>query len=135
MAGPGISLQDLMERYHLFQYQLDQEVSDDHLKEMSRIIDDRESVGLVLGLTPQEMTEIVLTKWKQKFVWKATYHTLIEALLKCSRADHAQDVCVLLASSKCCFTVVTTLLYDLAGTSVGDYMKLRVQQQCQCTQF
>ena len=113
-SGIGISLQDVMDKLHLSQDQLDKEVSEEHLTEASNIIDDHEVLGPRLGLTEQEMTAIdrdakthdlkkkaMLKKWKQKNAWRATYRTLTEALLKCSRADRAQDVCELLAHSKC----------------------------------
>ena len=113
MAGPIISLEDLIDKFQLSQKLLGKEVSEEHLKEVSRIIDDHEIVGPELGLTQQEMTAIsrdgkthdlqkvaVLRKWKQKFSWKATFRVLIEALLKCNRADHARQVCELLAQSK-----------------------------------
>lgn len=114
MATPGISLKDLMEKYNLSQDQLDVEVSDEHLREMSGIIDDPEIVGFQLGLTEPEMTAInrdagtqerqrvyMLRKWKQKRSWRATYRELIEALLKSSRAEQARSVCELLSSSTC----------------------------------
>ena len=112
MAGSGISLQELKNKFHLSQDQLDAEVSDEHLREASRIITDHKVLGPELGLTPGEMTDIdqeqspelqrsaMLRSWKQKLAWKATYRALIEALLKCSRADHARDVCKLLTQSK-----------------------------------
>ena len=113
MAGPGISLQNLIDRFHLSPDWLDREVSEEHLREVSRVIDEHEIVGPELGLSDQEMTTIssdvkkhdvrkmeMLKKWKRKHLWKATYRKLIEALLKCSRADHAQDVCKLLVQSK-----------------------------------
>jgi len=105
MAGLEILLQDLQ----LSKDQLDAEVRKEHLSELSRIIDDHETLGPELGLTTDEMTAIsseqlqtlaVLRKWKQVFVWKATYRKLIEALLKCCRADLAKEVGELLARSK-----------------------------------
>lgn len=110
----GISLQDLIHRFHLSQDLLDKEVSDKHVREASRIIDDHKILGSELGLTTSEMTainenakthelqkEAMLTKWKQKFLWKATYRALLNALLSCSRANHARELCKLLAQSKC----------------------------------
>ena len=111
MAGAGISLQDLSVRFQLSQALLDEEVSEEHLRETSRIIEDHEIIGPELGLTTQEMTAIcsssqglqrlkMLNKWKQKCVWNATYRQLIEAFLKCGRGDHARDLCQLLTQSK-----------------------------------
>ena len=111
MAESRISVEELREKYTLSQDLLDQEVSEEHLKEVSRIIEDPEIVGPELGLTPQEMTTVssdarnkelqrtaMLTKWNQTHGYKATYEKLIKALLKCHRADHAQRVCELLKS-------------------------------------
>ena len=109
----AISLGNLIERFQLSDKQLDASLGEEQLREASRIIDDHEILGPELGLTPAEMTAIssektlqlqrsaVLRKWKQKFAWKANYRTLIEALLKCSRADLAQEVSEWLAQSKC----------------------------------
>ena len=113
MAGHVVSLQQLLDRFHLSRGRRSADISEEHLTEASKIIDDHEVVGPRLGLTPQEMTAIdrdarthelkkkaMLRKWKQKLSLNATYRTLTEALLKCSRADHAQDVCELLAQSE-----------------------------------
>ena len=113
MAGCEISLQDVIDRFHLPQYLLDKEVSEEHLRKISRIIAHHEIVGPELGLTSQEMTTIssdvnkqelqkieMLKKWKQKYIWNATYRKLIEAFLNCGRADHARDVCELLTKSE-----------------------------------
>ena len=45
MAGSRISVEDLIEKYTLSQDLLDQEVSEEHLKEVSRIIEDPEIGG------------------------------------------------------------------------------------------
>lgn len=108
-------MHDLIDEFELHDYHLDEELNEDHLTEVSRIIDDHEVVGPELGLTEQEMVainqeastqeykkEAVFKKWKQKFSQGATYRTLIEALLRCSRTDCARDVCKLLAQSKFC---------------------------------
>ena len=111
MAEP-ISLQKVKERFHLSQNQLDAEVSQEHLIAANRIIGDHRILGPQLGLSPEEMDDIkqerspklqrsaMLKKWKEKFAWEATYGVLIEALLKCSRADCAGNVCKLLTQSK-----------------------------------
>ena len=81
MAGQGISLQDLIDKFHLSQDLLDKEVSEKHIREVSRIIDDHEILGSELGLTTAQMTaikqdaksyelqkEMMLSKWKQTFL-------------------------------------------------------------------
>lgn len=109
----AISLQDVRKRFQLSDELLDTSLSEEYLREASRVIDNHETLGPELGLTPAEMTAIsseknvenqrsaVLRKWKQKLAWTATYRKLIEAFLKCSRADLAQKVCELLAQGKC----------------------------------
>ena len=108
----AISLQDLIERFNLSGALLDASLSDEHLRDVSRIIADQKSLGSELGLTLADMTTInqqppehqrlaMLEKWKQKFDWTATYRKIIDALLKCSRADLARQVCELLAPRKC----------------------------------
>ena len=109
MAVTRISLQDLKEKYQLTEALLDTELSEEHLKEASKIIADHEILGTALGLSSAEMgqgkqPEIqrleVFRRWKQKFVWKATYRKLIEALLNWNRADYAREIAVLLTQSK-----------------------------------
>ena len=109
----GVSLQDLIDTFELSEDLLKNEMSEEHMNEASRILDDHEIVGYELGLTKAEMTAInadarnqelrrmeMLRRWKQKRTRKATYKKLIEALLCCSRADQATDLCKLLARSK-----------------------------------
>ena len=56
MGEDGISLQDLRDRYPFCQ--LDKDVSEEHMREVPRIVDDHEVVGPELGLAKPEMTEI-----------------------------------------------------------------------------
>ena len=135
MEGSEISLQNLIERYTLSDELLDETVSKEHVKEASRVIDDHEILGPELGLSAAQMAAIdqkqapelqrvaMLKKWKQKFAWKATYRMLIEALLKCSRADLAQQLCEWLVQSKFkdipvnVDMQITTLSLVIAGAS------------------
>ena len=135
MEGSKISLQNLIERCKLSDKQLDETLSKEHMREASRVIDNHEILGPELGLSAAEMAAIdqrqvpvlqrvaMLQKWKQKLAWKATYRTLVEALLKCSRADLAQHVCEWLVQSKFkdipvnVDMQVTTLSLVIAGAS------------------
>ena len=47
----------------------------------------------------QEKNRYVLNQWKQRFAFKATYKHLVEVLLTVGRADVAEEVCSLLAST------------------------------------
>ena len=113
MTSTGITLHDLTDKCELQSQDLEKEISEEHLRDVSRIIDDHEIVGFELELTQQEMNDInqdgqtqvrrrlkMLKKWKQKNAFKATYRKLIDALLKCHRGDAARDVCELLSQSK-----------------------------------
>ena len=105
-------MQDLMERFQFSPYELDAEMIPEHLRDCAKLFDDYEIVGAELGLDEPSMTDIrdektqerkrmaLLRKWKQVFAWRATYRCFIDALLNCSRADSACNVCKLLASSK-----------------------------------
>lgn len=108
----AITLQDLIDRFHLSKDQLDGEFREEHLVKAARIIADHEVLGQQLGLS-NDMATInsekdtqskglaLLKKWRQRSAWKATYCKLIEALLECGRADCARDVCIeLLTQSK-----------------------------------
>ena len=45
MARSGILMQELKDKFHLSQAQLDAEISDEHLRETSRIIADHRILG------------------------------------------------------------------------------------------
>ena len=106
-----ISLQELTEKYRLLEKTLDTPFSNENLKKVSRIIEDHKVLAREL-LTPAEIEDIkqepsqqlqrlaMLEKWKQISGFKATIRELIEALLRCSRADLAQKVCELLTQSE-----------------------------------
>ena len=75
---------------------------------MSRFLDWR-GVAPYLGLTESEVDGVdsdgrdeqdkrlkTLQKWKRRLCFRATYKSLIQALLDSGRADHAEEVCRLL---------------------------------------
>ena len=113
MECSEITLQDLIGRFHLSDELLGSNPSDEYLWNVSKIIDDHEVLGHELGIPLPEMSVIaseknvqlqrsaMLRKWKQRSAWKATYRKLIEAFLKCSRADLAQKACEMLPKRKC----------------------------------
>ena len=111
MAKP-VTLPDLKARFHLSQKQLDQQVSEDHLLEVSMIIDDHQVLGPHLRLSEPAMATInpnlhitlqrmkMLQMWRQQYAWKATYNEIIKILLSLAKADQAQCVCELLTKCK-----------------------------------
>ena len=104
--------QDLYDRFRISEHALNGELSEEHLQEVSHFID-HNTLGPELGLTSQDMKDInlderaedlrraaTLRKWKEVYAFNATYRKLIEALLKCRKADQAVKVCELL-TCKC----------------------------------
>lgn len=92
---------------------IDSECSDVDLRDFADFCDPWRQVGLHLGLTNSQLNAIhednrtvslrrlgVLQKWKETFVFKATYRVLIEALLKCGKVDKALQVCNTLAQKQ-----------------------------------
>ena len=123
------TLQDLVRRFKIPEHVLNGELSEKHLRDVTRFID-HNTLGPELGLTSQNMNDInvvvgpedlrriaTLRKWKQTFAYNATYRKLIEALLKCSKADQAVEVCKLLIQSTCKCIIYCTmcLLHTLFG--------------------
>ena len=54
----SISLQDVKEKFELLDEQLHTSLSDEHLREASKIIADHETLGQELGITGAEMAVI-----------------------------------------------------------------------------
>ena len=90
---------------------LDEPCSDEHLRDISSDLTHWRDVAPHLGLKEGDIEEIerdiknesekrpkVLQKWKHKYGSKASYRVLIEALLKCHMANHAENVCCLLVA-------------------------------------
>ena len=111
MAKP-VTLPDLKAKFHLSQKQLDQQVSEDHLLEVSMIIDNHQVLGPHLGLPGPAMATInpnlditlqrmqMLQMWRQRYAYNATYNAIIEILLKLGKAQQARCVCELLTKCK-----------------------------------
>ena len=106
MADKGITLEDLTERYKIPSSVLENEVSDDDIRKISTFLESWKVVAPYLGLSKgqieasdrdgkseEEKRLLMLQRWKQAFVFKATYKELINALLSVARADLAVKVC------------------------------------------
>ena len=110
MAMAGVTLEECVREFSISTELLDKRVSDEHLREVSKFLqwrkvapylklDDSEVEDVDLdGNSEQEKRYKFLQTWKSTFAFKATNKWLIEALLECGRADHAEEVCKLLAS-------------------------------------
>ena len=104
-----VKLCDLLSHCELEEACLDREVCRDDYCDISKYLSEWKLLAPKLGLTDAEVEAILeenqkeeakrvafLKKWKQKFVWKATYRVPIEALLGMQRAEDATGVCQLL---------------------------------------
>ena len=106
----GITLWDCVREFSVPVELLDNKITDEHIREVSRFLQWRR-VAPYLKLNDSEIEAVdldgnneeekrykSLLTWKRKFAFRAIYRSLIEALLECGRADHAEEVCKLLAS-------------------------------------
>jgi hypothetical protein len=106
MAGKAITLDDLTQKFHISSSVLENEVSDDDIREIAIFLESWKLVAPHLGLSKGEIEAIdrdgeseeekrllMLQRWKQALVFKATCKELIIALLSVRRADLAVKVC------------------------------------------
>ena len=143
------TLEELMARLHLSQHQLDQKISEDHLMEVSMIIDDHQVLGPLLRLSEPAMATInpnlhitlqrmkMLQMWSQKYDWRATYNEIIKVLLRLEKAHQAQRVCELLTKCKyytawsCGYRyVVKHYHYNYCCSCVSNLAAVLSQYQC-----
>ena len=110
----AVTVQELAEHFKLSENALSQQVSDDHITETSTFLGAWKLIAPHLGLSQEEVeavdndgeseqhkTLLTLQKWKQALFFKATYQTLLEALLAAKRADLAGEVCKMMARYQC----------------------------------
>ena len=112
MADKGITLEELTERYKILSGVLENEVSDDDIRKISAFLESWKVVAPYLGLSKGEIEAIdrdgkseeekrllMLQKWKQALVFKATYKELVNTMLSIRRADLAVKVCQTVSSA------------------------------------
>ena len=105
----GITLEELLKKVGVHSEELDESISDDHLREIALFLTSWRTVATYLGLSDIDVNDVereganerekrlkALQKWKGKFVFKATYRKLVEVLLSLTMADVAENVCRLL---------------------------------------
>ena len=84
------------------------------------------------GKKEQEKRRKTLEKWIRKYAFKATYRMLVEAFLKISRADQAEEVCRLLISkSGELVYIACQILASYPGVQGGEEERL-VTTVCAC---
>ena len=89
--------------------QLDKACTSEYLQDIALFLESWRTVAPHLGLSRVQVEQVerdgteenekrlrFLESWKGKFAFKAKYIVLVEALLKISRADQAEQVCRLL---------------------------------------
>ena len=109
----AITVEDLEQHFKIPKGALDKEISSDHVREISTFLESWKLVAPHLGLsdgeieaiendrnTEEEKRLLMLQKWKQALVFKATYQKLIKALLSIKRADLASSVCQMVMTSQ-----------------------------------
>ena len=105
----AITLEELLEEVGVCPEELNESISDDHLREIGIFLTSWRKVAAYLELSESDLDAIereekdeqmkklkALQKWKGKFGFKATYRKLVEILLSLAMADVAEKVCRLL---------------------------------------
>ena len=105
-------MEDLTQKFNISRSVLENEVSDDDIREIANFLESWKLVAPHLGLSKGEIEAIdrdgtseeekrllMLQRWKQALVFKATYKELINALLSVRRADLAVKVCQTFSSA------------------------------------
>ena len=106
-----ITVKELEEHFKISH--LNKEVSDGHILEISTFLEAWKIVAPHLGLNKGEIESIgndgntedekrllMLQRWKQALIFKATYKRLLEALLSIKRADQARKVCQMIVDGE-----------------------------------
>ena len=92
---------------------IDRECGNDDILSLASFCDPWQLVGQHLHLSPPQISAIdgdnrgtdlkrlgVLQKWKETFVFKATYRVLVTALIDCGKIQQAFEVCKYLAQKE-----------------------------------
>ena len=121
----AVTLVDCVREFNVPVELLDKRVSDEHIRAVSRflqwrkvapylMLDDPEIEAVELdGNNEEERRYKSLQTWKRKFAFKAVYKRLIEALLECGRADHAEKVFKLLAPQRGVYIIIILKVFLL----------------------
>ena len=110
-TGPSLTAEKIAEESGVPRAKLDEECSKEHINEISLFLTSWKTLAPHLyledtdieeidqdGKTEQEKKLKTLQKWKERFIFQATYKVLMEALLKIGKADRVRKVCHLLQS-------------------------------------
>ena len=107
----SLTLEDLIARSGV--KNINKECTDEDILAFGDFCDPWQLVGVFLGLDTAQLSAIdednrtvslkrlgTLQKWKSRFAFNATYRVLINALLRCGKADRALKVCQILAQKE-----------------------------------
>ena len=108
----SITVEELEEHFKLPDGILNEEISEEHIIKISTFLaswklvaphldlDEQEIEGIDNGAnTEEEKRLLMLRRWKQAFIFKATYRKLLVALLSIKRADQARKVCQVIVNN------------------------------------
>ena len=103
-----LTLEDLEERHKLPRKLLNQEVCEEHLLDVSMLLEDWKEFARAAGLTEPDVVAIdhdektvhgrrfkALNMWHQKKAFLATYSELARIMLRINKSDTAKKVCLL----------------------------------------
>ena len=107
----ALTAEDIAEASSVPKAKFDEECSKEHINEISLFLTSWRTLAPHLNLEDTDIEEIeqdgkteqekklkTLQKWKERFIFRATYKVLMEVLLKLGKADHTRKVCHLLQS-------------------------------------
>ena len=114
MEKQTVTLPSLLQHCELTESDVEIEVDERDYLEVARCFTEWRQVAPLCGIETNEIDDIerdykteetkrveFLKAWKGKFAFNATYISLIQALLKRSRADEARKVCMHLKGKLC----------------------------------
>lgn len=108
LASGPVTLKDVSDETGVPLEQLDKRISQEVLQDLAKHCDPLTVIGHALRLGDEQVNEIdrsyltteekrlaLVKMWIRSFGGNATYKAFIMALLKCNRANQAQEVCIL----------------------------------------
>ena len=105
----AVTFEELITHVGISPDKLNKPCSDEDIASTSLFLTNWRTVAPLLGLTETDEEDVeeegkkmqhkrysTLQRWKNKYLFKATYRVLVDVFLKLSRADLAERVCKLL---------------------------------------
>ena len=105
----GVTVEELIAYVGISADELNKPCSDEHIANISLFLTNWQRVAPHLGLTETDEEDVeeeekktqdkrykTLRRWKNKYLFKATYRVLVDVFLKLGKANLAEKVCRLL---------------------------------------